>query len=146
MEPVTARKPGVFAAIKEGSTLAFQLREYTGPDFEEARFREAADAATACVPADATAPAGFHAMSIYPEYFKIDGKWLLAEESRMDCVPVCENGKISVKEFRRLRRGERVVLGRTDDASEGIYVHPFGFQTEEAGQGEGFAFGQKRSI
>ena len=69
--------------------MAFQLREYVPPDFEEARIRTAQDAKTAPVPMDGVAPAGFHAMSIYPEYFKLDGKWLLAEESRMRavCVP-----------------------------------------------------------
>ena len=125
--------------------MAFQLREYFAPDFEEARFREAPDAATACAPADAVAPTGFHAMSIFPEYFKIDGKWLLAEESRMDCVPVIENGRIEVKEFRRLKRGDRVVLGRTEDAGEGIYVHPFGFRSGKSDRQELFAFRQKRS-
>ena len=125
--------------------MPFQLREYIGPNFEEERFRSAPDAATAEAPADGVAPVGFHAMSIFPEYFKIDGKWLLAEESRMDCVPVIENGRIEVKEFRRLRRGDRVVLGRSEDAGEGIYVHPFGFQPEKDGRQEVFAFRQKRS-
>ncbi|MCR5577386.1 MAG: hypothetical protein K6F56_10290 [Oscillospiraceae bacterium] len=125
--------------------MPFQLREYIGPDFDEARFRQAPDAATAAAPADGVAPVGFHAMSIFPEYFKIDGKWLLAEESRMDCVPVVENGRIEVKEFRRLKRGERIVLGRSEDAGEGIYVHPFGFRSEKNGEQELFAFRQKRS-
>ena len=125
--------------------MSFHLREYVGPDFGEDRFRLAPDAATAEAPADAVAPVGYHAMSIFPEYFKIDGRWLLAEESRMDCVPVCENGRIEVKEFRRLRRGDRVVLGRTEDASEGICVHPFGFRSDVPGQQELFAFRQKRS-
>ena len=95
--------------------MAFTLREYRGPDFEERRFLSAPDAAMAPVPADAVAPTGFHAMSIFPEYFKIGGKWLLAEESRMDCVPVYDGGKILVKEFRLLRKGEQVILGRTED-------------------------------
>ena len=44
----------------------------------------------AAAPMDGVAPEGYHAMSIFPEYFKIGGRWLLAEESRMDCVPVLE--------------------------------------------------------
>ena len=125
--------------------MEFKLRDYTAPDFSEARFTAAPDAALCPAPEDAVAPTGFHAMSIFPEYFKIGGRWLLAEESRMDCVPVYEDGRISVKEFRRLKKGELIVLGRTEDGSEGIYVHPDGFRSEDPLQSDLFAFRQKRS-
>ncbi|MBR2825568.1 MAG: hypothetical protein IKE51_04830, partial [Solobacterium sp.] len=90
------------------------------------------------------APDDYHALSIYPEYFKVDGKWLFAEESRMDCVPVYEDGKIFVREFRHLKVGDLVVCGRSEDASEGIYVHPNGFH-EEYSEQETFAFRQNKS-
>ena len=106
--------------------MAFSLKEYHAPDFEGKCFETAPDAAIAPAPADGIAPSGFHAMSIFPEYFKIRGEWLLAEESRMDCVPVYENGKIAVREFRRLKKGDLVFLGRTENASEGIYVYSNG--------------------
>ena len=125
--------------------MAFQLRAYDTPDFEQECFRTAPDVALAPAPADAVAPTGFHAMSIFPEYFKVNGQWLLAEESRMDCVAVYENGKIAVKEFRLLRQGEPVILGRTEDGSEGIYVHADGFYSVETGRREVFAFRQNRS-
>ena len=39
---------------------------------------------------------------MYPEYFKIDGKWVLAEESRMDSsVVICDDGHLEVVENRR---------------------------------------------
>ena len=107
--------------------MAFHLREYIKPDFEETRFCTAPDAKTAAVTIDGVAPDGFHAMSIFPEYFKLGGRWLLAEESRMDCVPVYENGRVLVKEFRLLKKGETIILGRTEDGSEGIFVHADGF-------------------
>ena len=125
--------------------MAFALREYHSPNFEEERFRNAPDAKMASAPADAAAPVGFHAMSIFPEYFKIGGEWLFAEESRMDCVPVYENGKIAVREFRRLKKGDAVILGRTEDACEGIYVHPNGFRSEKSVNSDVFAFRQNRS-
>ena len=124
--------------------MAFTLRKYQKPDFSEPRFLTAPDAAICPAPADAVAPAGFHAMSIFPEYFKIKGTWLLAEESRMDCVPVLEAGRIEVREFRRLKRGDAVILGRTEDGSEGIFVHAAGF-LEESGRPDLFAFRQNRS-
>ena len=92
--------------------MAFTLRGYKKPDFDEQRFLSAPDAVMAPAPADSVAPTGFHAMSIFPEYFKVGGEWLLAEESRMDCVPVYDGRKILVKEPRRLNKGEQVILGR----------------------------------
>jgi len=124
--------------------MSLQLREYFAPDFGQKMFASAPDAALRGAPRDGVAPAGFHAMSIFPEYFKIGGRWLLAEESRMDCVAVYEGGKIHVREFRRLKQGDAVVVGRTERCEEGIYVHPDGFR-ETRDARDVFAFRQNRS-
>ena len=133
--------------------MAFSLKHYTAPDFSDARFAEAPDVCLSPAPADGVAPEGYHAMSIYPEYFKVGGEWLFALESRMDCVPVvkdgpdlCGRGKrhIEVIEFRHLAKGDLVVCGRTEDASEGIYLWAEGF-VEENEQAETFAFRGNRS-
>ena len=76
--------------------MSFELKPYTAPDFKLPLFEEAPNATLVPAPKDTVAPEGYHAMSIYPEYFKIDGQWLLAEDSRMDCVAVYENGRILV--------------------------------------------------
>ena len=73
----------------------FKLPKYIEPDFTQEKFVNAPNAKLVGAPVDKAAPENFHATSIYPEYFKIDGKWLLAEDSRMDSVPVYENGKIT---------------------------------------------------
>ncbi len=122
----------------------FQLKPYFPPDFTEEKFQNAPNAVCVPAPKDRVAPEQYHAMSIFPEYFKIDGKWLLAEESRMDCVAVYEDGKIAVREFRLLKEGDLVVTGRTENCEEGIYVHPDGFRETKAEQ-ETFAFRQNRS-
>lgn len=122
----------------------FQLKPYFAPDFNEERFVNAPDAVLLPAPFDGVAPENYHALSIFPEYFKIDGNWLLAEESRMDCVPVYENGKIYVREFRVLKKGDLIVTGRTEDCTDGIYVHANGFKEQKA-QGDVFAFRQNRS-
>ena len=124
--------------------MALQLRPYHAPDFSEPRFVNAPNAALTPAPFDRVAPEQYHAMSIFPEYFKVNGKWLLAEESRMDCVPVLRNGKIEVVEFRHIKAGELVVCGRTEDASEGIYVHANGF-AEDKNERDVFAFRQNRT-
>ncbi|QNL44167.1 hypothetical protein H8790_12115 [Oscillibacter hominis] len=122
--------------------MSFSLRGYTPPDFTA--LNTAPEAVLQGAPKDGVAPAGFHAMSIFPEYFHIEGQWRLAKESRMDCVAVWENGEIAVREFRRLKAGDLVVLGRTERGEEGIFVHGTGFH--EPGQHQDlFAFRQGRS-
>ena len=124
--------------------MPFALEKYYAPDFDRDVFVNSPDASVVPAPKDGVAPDSYHAMSIFPEYFKIDGRWLLAEESRMDCVPVFENGKILVKEFRHLKQGDLVVCGRTEKCEDGIFVHTNGF-AEEEGESETFAFRQGHS-
>lgn len=124
--------------------MRFELRKYTAPDFGREPFISAPEAVIREAPKDAVAPEQYHAMSIYPEYFKIGGQWLLAEESRMDCVPVYEDGAVQVREFRLLKKGDKVICGRTENGEEGIYVWPSGF-AEPGRSYETFAFRQGRS-
>ena len=89
--------------------MIFRLPVYNEPDFQEARFRHAPDAATATVTQAGVAPDNFHATTIFPEYYKIDGCWRLLGQSRMDCVVVLRDDKrLEAKEFRRLAVGDRV--------------------------------------
>lgn len=112
--------------------MPFSLPEYREPDFAAAPLAAAPDCATAPAPAPGVAPDNFHATTIYPEYFKIGGQWVLAHESRMDCVAVVRGADVSVVEFRNLKQGDAVVLGRSEDGSEGILVHAAGFAGEQA--------------
>lgn len=122
----------------------FQLRTYHAPDFQREGLLDAPEAQLQSAPADGVAPEGYHAMSIFPEYFHIGGRWLLAEESRMDCAAVYEDGRIAVREFRHLRKGDAVVIGRTERGEDGIYVHANGFE-EQAAAHDVFAFRTGRS-
>ena len=106
--------------------MPFQLRPYFPPVFSTPALENAPDAVFRPAPRDGVAPENFHAMSIFPEYFKIAGQWHLARESRMDCVAVWDRGRIDVREFRRLRQGDLVAVGRTEQGEEGILVHPDG--------------------
>lgn len=126
--------------------MAFQLIPYQAPDFTEQPFTDAPDAKLVPAPQDRVAPEYYHATTIFPEYFKVNGSWILAEESRMDCVAVYANGKICIREFRNLKQGDLVFTGRTENGSEGIFVHTKGFiepNTEE--HDEAFSFRQARS-
>lgn len=122
----------------------FDMPCYRPPDFSAPDLQSAPDARLAPAPMDFVAPEGYHATSIYPEYFKLGGRWLLAGESRMDCLAVVDGDQISVREFRTLRAGEMVVLGRTERGEEGVYVHMDGFARASGGP-DGFAFRTGRS-
>jgi len=110
--------------------MSFKLPKFTPPDFSLDFFINAPDCKTYKVTKEGVAHANYHALSIYPEYFKIKGKWVLANESRMDSVAIISgNEDIDIVEFRNLRVGDKVVVGRTEDGSEGIYMYTRGFAT-----------------
>jgi lysine-ketoglutarate reductase/saccharopine dehydrogenase-like protein (TIGR00300 family) len=105
------------------------IPSYTPPDFSLPHLVEAPVVKTEPAPADGVVPRNFHGTSNHPEYVHIgNGEWLLAPESRMDAVLVLEGRKIEVCEARRVRQGDAVVVGRTEDGEEGIYVHVTGFE------------------
>ena len=124
--------------------MAFELRKYTHPDFTEEKFVNAPNATLVEAPRDGIAPDNFHALSIFPEYFKIDGKWLMVEESRMDTGPMFDGEKVQAVEARRLKAGDRVICGRTENCEEGIFMHANGFD-EKSETGDTFAFRTGRS-
>ena len=124
----------------------FQLPEYRKPDFTEKRFTDAPDAAWEDVTVMGVAPENYHSTSMYPEYFKINGNWVLARESRMDSsVVICGEDQVKVVENRNLEVGDRVIVGRTENGEEGIYLHSTGFETPGEEGEDQFSFRQGRS-
>lgn len=125
--------------------MAFEFPTYTVPDFTAAHFVGAPDARTAPCEQDGVAPEEYHSTSMFPEYFKINGQWRLAPESRMDSSVVLRpDGALDVVENRNLRAGDRVILGRTERGEEGIYLNEHGFRSK-SGADEVFSFRQGRS-
>lgn len=124
----------------------FHLPKYREPDFTQTKFTEAPDASWEEVTIRGVAPENYHSTSMYPEYFKINGTWLLAEESRMDSsVVLGEDGKLRVVENRNLEVGDKVIVGRTENAEEGIYLHSTGFGSADDDNDDQFVFRQGRS-
>jgi lysine-ketoglutarate reductase/saccharopine dehydrogenase-like protein (TIGR00300 family) len=109
--------------------MSFQLPVYQEPDFSLPPLDSAPVVRTEAVEIDGVAPDEYHATSVYPEYFQLGrGEWTLAAESRMDCVVVVRpDGGMDVREFRNLRKGERVVCGRRENGEDGIFVHTEAF-------------------
>ena len=61
------------------------------------------------------------------------------------CVVLNDAGELNVVEARNLKRGDRVILGRTENGTEGIYMHCHGFEDEQAAIDDKFVFRQGRS-
>lgn len=128
--------------------MQFEMPKYHHPDFNQEFLKNAPDCHLEEVKADGLSPRHYHALSVYPEYFKINGKWVLAVQSRMDTVCVANDTpgeeSVDIVEFRNLKKGDKVVIGRTEDASEGIYVWTQGFM-EASEHSDTFAFREGRS-
>lgn len=105
------------------------MASYTAPDFSKKVFLDAPDAPTQKAQAGHI-PENFYATTIFPEYFKINGNWILVENSRMDCSVVIRNGKPFAVEMRNIKQGDDVVVGRVDDGSTGVFVHSDGFSQD----------------
>ncbi|MBF6625137.1 hypothetical protein IU402_00870 [Aerococcaceae bacterium zg-BR9] len=125
-----------------------EIPKYHEPNFEQEKFVNAPNAKLVEVEVDGISPENYHALSVYPEYFKINGKWVLAIDSRMDTVCVADDTpgseRVDIVEFRNLKKGDKVVIGRTEDGSEGIYVYTEGF-LEESSDSALFGFRTGRS-
>lgn len=102
---------------------------YTAPDFSDPVFVDAPEVKFEPVAEQGVAPENYHATSVFPEYYQVRmGEWTLIEESRMDCVVVRKtDGRLAVTEFRHLKIGDAVALGRRENGEDGIYVHTGGF-------------------
>ena len=108
--------------------MKFKMPVFAEPNFAAPELIACPDAQTKPVVKAGVAPQNYHATTIFPEYYKINGQWTLLTQSRMDGVVVRHaDGRLEVKEFRRLAVGDEVFAGRTEDGSEGILVHPDGF-------------------
>lgn len=114
---------------------------YTPPDFTAAHLVSAPVVTVEPAPTDGVVPKNFHGTSNHPEYLHIgEDRWVLAPESRMDAVMVLNGATVDVVEARRVRKGDQVVVGRTENGEEGIYVHVEGFDSSRESAVDKFSF------
>jgi lysine-ketoglutarate reductase/saccharopine dehydrogenase-like protein (TIGR00300 family) len=101
---------------------------FTHPDFSAPPFADAPDAAFVPAPADGVLPEAFFSTTNMPTYVRIAGTWRLPREPRMDGALVLDGaGELWVREGRRVRAGDRVAIGATEDGSTGIFVYLHAF-------------------
>ena len=114
---------------------------YSHPDFTAPNFVNSPVVTVEPAPADGVVPFQFHGTSNHPEYLHLgNGRWLLVPESRMDAVLVLKGDLVQAMEARTVRKGDKVVIGRTENGEEGIYVHVEGFEQSTAEAVEKFSF------
>jgi len=117
------------------------LPPYTPPDFSRPELSNAPAVKVEPAPRDGVVPNNYHGTSNHPEYLHLGGgKWILATESRMDSVLILLNNTVDVVEARRVKKGDPVVIGRTENGEEGIYVHTTGFDPPAEAAADKFAF------
>ncbi len=117
------------------------IPEYTPPDFTTPELINAPVVRVEPAPKNGVVPRNYHGTSNHPEYIHLGaGKWLLARESRMDCVMVIKGETLDVVEARRVKRGDPVVIGRTENGEEGILVHVTGFNPPPETSADKFSF------
>ncbi len=121
-----------------------QFPAFVAPDFSKEPLCAAPNVKTETA-GDGFLPENFYATTIYPEYFRINGEWVMLHKSRMDCAVVIRNGVPAATEPRRVKAGDQVVVGRKDDGSTGVYVHANCFVEPEKEQNAAFAFRTGRS-
>ncbi len=115
---------------------------YIPPDFKRRQYADSPFVDLQPAPADGIAPAYFHATSNFPEYIHLPDKgWVLAAEGRMDAVVRVTAEGLDIVEARRLKKGDQVVIGRTENGEDGILVHADCFKRKDRrGKTDKFAF------
>jgi lysine-ketoglutarate reductase/saccharopine dehydrogenase-like protein (TIGR00300 family) len=112
--------------------------QYRLPDFTKPTLANALAARTVRVERDGVLPDGFFATTNLPTYILDDeGVWSLPHEPRMDGVLVRgEDRTWWVREGRRVKAGDEVVVGSAEDGSEGVFVHADGFTQADGPSGD----------
>jgi len=95
----------------------------TAAESIKSRLPDGPDAKFVAAPADGVLPENFFSTTNLPTYVKVNGEWVMPLEPRMDSALVLDrDGKVWVREGRRVARGAMVAVGSKEDGSEGIYV------------------------
>jgi lysine-ketoglutarate reductase/saccharopine dehydrogenase-like protein (TIGR00300 family) len=111
---------------------------FSPPDFST--LKDSPDARFVAAPADGVLPEGFFSSTNLPTYVRVEGKWTMPQEPRMDsAIVLTKDRRLFIREGRRVKKGEMVAVGQAEDGSEGIFVHAGAFMGGEDSEGE-FAF------
>ncbi|MGH7633946.1 MAG: hypothetical protein ACRENC_09470, partial [Gemmatimonadaceae bacterium] len=106
------------------------------PDFAAPKLAAAPDARFVAAPADGVLPEGFFSTTNLPTYVRVKGEWQMPREPRMDgALMLAPDGKLWIREMRRVRKNDMIAVGAAEDGTEGILVHAQAF-LGDTGEGE----------
>jgi lysine-ketoglutarate reductase/saccharopine dehydrogenase-like protein (TIGR00300 family) len=112
------------------------VSSFAHPDFGASQFATAPDARFVPAPADGVLPEDFFSTTNLPTYVRVNGTWRMPREPRMDAAIVLDpSGELWTKEMRRVRKGEMIAMGHSEDGSGGIFVYSDAF-FGDAAEGE----------
>jgi lysine-ketoglutarate reductase/saccharopine dehydrogenase-like protein (TIGR00300 family) len=113
------------------------VSSFSHPDFSAPIFAGAPDARFVPAPADGVLPEDFFSTTNLPTYVRVRGEWRMPKEPRMDAALALDaDGVLWAREGRRVRKGDPVAVGHSEDGSGGIYVHSGAFRGPPALEGE----------
>ncbi len=113
------------------------MSTFPHPDFSAPRFAGAPNASFVPATADGVLPEDFFSTTNLPTYVRVGNEWRMPNEPRMDSALVLDpEGVLWAREGRRVRKGDRVAVGLSEDGSGGIFVHNDAFRGAAAADGE----------
>ena len=98
------------------------MPKYEYPNFKLEKFENCPNAKLVASTKDGVVPDNFHATTIYPTFVKINDEWKLIKQTRMDCVIVVRNNEPFAVEFRNVKKDELVVVGRSEQGQDGVFI------------------------
>jgi lysine-ketoglutarate reductase/saccharopine dehydrogenase-like protein (TIGR00300 family) len=106
------------------------------PDFAAPKLAAAPDARFVPAPSNGVLPEGFFSTTNLPTYVRVKGEWQMPREPRMDgALMLAPDGKLWIREMRRVRKNDMIAVGAAEDGTEGILVHAQAF-LGDTGEGE----------
>ena len=117
------------------------MRLYTAPNFAQLGLEQVGDCKFLPAPAKGVLPDNFTSTTNFPTYIRIDGKWRLPENPRMDSHIVYDpnTDRVLIKEFRCIDKDDLVAVAQCEDGSDGVLVWDKGFQ-QHTEKEEAFSF------
>ena len=101
---------------------------FAHPDLTTPKFSQSPDAKFVAAAQNGVLPEGFFSTTNLPTYVRVQGKWRMPREPRMDAsLVLAPDGELWVREMRRIQKGDMVAVGSAEDGSQGIFVNSGAF-------------------
>lgn len=107
--------------------MDFKLPEFVYPDFTDDKFSNSKQVSFKEAEQDGIAPDNYYLTTHLPTFYYYKEEWILPKLNSLNCVAVLEGDNIKIIELRNIKKGDQIVIGRSTDGSNGVFVHHNGF-------------------